>query len=703
MNLYRGNAMSTAEDIRNLNARFYTKEMQDLLKEMPLEQLSSIWHNARLSEKDPQMLAEQKDAVKKAVTPESLHRKIQEYTTCLMTGDFDIGDFAKINEFCSEFALDGISDEIKKNLDNLKEKMADKRLSLENAVTIDLNRKNPQSSKESSGFDMEGLDSMVISGTPEIINGLDNKKLRSGKNVLFQNAAGDGLAEVAFDKDGNAELLLPSQDQSSYKTYRLNNKGQFSRINEDGTDSPFAGSEIESLEGDDKKALNCIISANKAWKKYAAGEYDHAIGKELKVDEFEKNEPTKIDEGKTSTKIDEGKTSTKVNEGKPQPKPAPNKTVIEEKPDDTLDRNEFTGDQGDRGDQTQKEDEVYWKEQDIIQAMFEKWFLAAANSATNWVVHQIEYVCAGVWDQFEKGYQQRMKEQKSEDNKPKTPKTNAVYKEIYNIHDENMDRLRSGSDPKQIAEMLQSGKTEELIASNPYVNKLYGSSPEFLSKMLAPEQLKDPRYAENVAGVIAAFITKAEEFSNKYAVTSILDRQLRDPNAFSGKSVADLYKEQQKIGLQVLMEDIKENKEIYQEQNKEISLGEALKDAGERISKAEKTAVNDYKKERCSENGKKPHKNPELDEFNEFIVRREEPQTMAEEAERQNRTDEKHEHQTQDANREAESLKDREEHIRQKQQMVRDYKLGKVPYKAQPTPKNIDISTLKYMKDGLSK
>ena len=151
------------------------------------------------------------------------------------------------------------------------------------------------------------------------------------------------------------------------------------------------------------------------------------------------------------------------------------------------------------------------------------------------------------------------------------------------------------------------------------------------------------------------------------------------------------------------MEDIKENREIYQERNKEITLGEALKDAGERISKAEKTAVDDYKKERCSENGKKPRKNPELDEFNELITPREEPRTMAEEADRQNRTDENTDRQTQDVNNEAQSLKDSEERIKQKQQMVRDYKLGKAPYKARPVPKNIDISTLRYMKDGLSK
>lgn len=702
MNLNRGNAMSTADDIRNLNAEFYTRKMQGSLEEMPLEQLSTLWHGAQQSSNDPQILNERKNAIKKAVTPESLHRKIQEYTTCLMTGDFDIGDFGKISEFCGQFELDGVSDEIKRSIDNLKEKMADKRLSLENAVTIDLNRKNPQSSKEDNSFNLEGLDSIVISGTPEIINGLDNKKLRSGKNVLFQNAAGDGLAEVAFDKEGNAELLLPSQDRSSYKTYRLNNKGQFSLINEDGTNTPFADSEIESLEGEDKKALNCIISANKAWKKYAAGEYDHAIGKELKVDELEKNEPTKIDEGKTSTKINEGKTSTKVNEGKPQPKPAPNKTVIGEKTDDTPSKEEMSTNQGDRGDQTQKEDEVYWKEQDIIQAMFEKWFLAAANSVTNWAVHQIEYVCAGVWDQFEKGYKQRQKEADTP-SAPKTPRTNALYKEVYDIHDNNMLKLRNGSDPKQITEMLQNGKTAELIANNPYVNKLYASSPEFLDKMLSPEKLKDPRYAENVAGVVTAFITKAEEFSNKYAVTSILDRQLRDQNAFNGQSVADLYKQQQQAGLQVLMEDIKENREIYQERNKEITLGEALKDAGKRISKAEKTAVDDYKKERCSENGKKPRKNPELDEFNELITPREEPRTMAEEADRQNRTDENTDRQTQVVNNEAQSLKDSEERIKQKQQMVRDYKLGKAPYKARPVPKNIDISTLRYMKDGLSK
>lgn len=726
--------MSISDDIRNLTAKFHEEQTQKVLQGMDMESLSEVWHNMNQDLQTDQASGgnndqklndykERKEGVKAAITPEILQQKMDEYLVSLSSGSFTPADFSNILEFTNGYSMDGISDEMKNRLDNLKEKIADKRITLDKEINLDPSKIEAASIALESK-DVEGIN---IEANAGIVSSLADKKLKNGKTITFKGKDGQDSAGVEFDASGHADILIPDKDGNATH-YQMFNDGSFGLVDGDKTRII----EKENMSEQDLAAFNYAKDAEKVWEQFSDGKLDTAIEKEATV----------INEGPEEIKVNEGaENSTKINEGKNQKKDPLSTKINQGQEEGEGTEADVTGDTS--KDKTEKEDEVYWKEGDIIDTMFKEWFLAAANSATNWVVHQIEYAASGVWDEFEKSYRQRKAEREKElKEAEKSPKTTKVYNDVYDIYDKNMKDAKDNTSKDKIAAQLKNGDINLLIGSNAYMQKLYKSSPQFLNEMLSPEKLKNPQYAENCAATLSGFITQAEAFSNKYAATSILDAQMKDKDAFKDKDIAKVYEEQKQIGMQILLRDMQRNKEANKDKNLADTMIESLK----KMEEAEALAVKDYKNRNFNEALGTPHKNKILIELNTLIdpnapqeptqqlnpnapvepvqqpdpivpdpvqqpdpivpepdpivPKPDEERTLPEEATHEVVVDEQHNQQRDDANNEGASLDSRQAYIDRKRKTLEAYKSKGIqaPMQTKTVSKNIDLKSLRYDK-----
>lgn len=620
--------MSIAEEIANLTAKFTEQKTQEVIANMTLNEVAQVWSDVRTSHDaaatTPEQKAEQdkdfaerKDVLQKIITPESLQSKMNEYLEGLANGTYSPADFSKISEFCSDFNDEFKNDAIKNSLDELKKRMNDKRLEVEKEVTI-----IPDETL-SKNLNIEGLDSIVIEGNPERIAFSTDKNSVKGKTVTFKDSEGEDLAGVEFVDGSNASMLL--RDENGMAVEYSISGSKLSKI-ENGSEIKLDPANLNNEQ--DRQALKYASSAQKIWKSYARGELDNSVEKEVLIGEGKP--ATKINENQNKTTIDQKKEATKIDDGNEETE----KTATRFNEEQSGDKNEADLNGDTSNDKPTAEDELYWKEQDIIEAMFKDWFLAAANSVTNWVVHQIEYSAAGIWNEFEKSYIERKAERKKEiENAKKKDATQEFYGKIEDVSDKHMTKLCSsyrGTDNgqtsnQQMVAAIREGKIDEALANSPLLNSLRDFK-------INPKDLLTQGNPETTVPFVAGMATMAAKFADVYAKASILNARMNDKDAFKGRDPSELYEAKRKEALLVLQHQMIKEKEKDPNSNPSETMFKSIKQCNEDMAKALKTAIKDYDNGQYIDKGKNPHKNEILERYESLAHP---AQTMQEEMARQ--------------------------------------------------------------------
>lgn len=612
--------MSIADEIRNMNNKFLSDKTQQTLKGMTLQDLAVNWQEVdRQLENDAVTRDEQNKNIhidrqkqkkakgeamekfSKAITPQELESKLQSYQESLDKGSYDAADFYGIDALLNDYADTNSTDSLKQRISDMKSKISSARL----------NPLKPVSLKTANTA--LGSAKAVVSADNAVVSSLADKKLKNGKTVTFQNNKNEDFAAVSFDDKGRANIWL-IDDKGQKADYTIMDDGKIGRL---GSDKIWPIDESKMTE-QDKKALDLAKESEKIWISYAEGKMDKNI---------EKDEGVNVDEGgnkeKEVTINQDKKETSKVHEFNPLINMRdPTKVNEGEKPEE-IDKREAEVGGDDLNPSAKKEDEEYWKEGDIIDTMF-KWLVAGANSATNFVVHQVEYFAGAVWHQFEKDVINAKAEEPQKANA-----TQKLYKETNDIYKRRMQESKRSCDKKRIAELLKDGKIDTLMAENPAFAALYQQSPN-LRKVMSPEFLKSEEGKKNAPSIIASTITMTESFTNKYAKESILNEKMTHKGAFKDDNLEEVFTQRKNDGLDILianMEKITQEKisEIqkedpslakdYIEKNLGMLISDSLVQSVEAIDKAADINNKNYKSDKYDEFKKIPDKNTYLEQL----------------------------------------------------------------------------------------
>lgn len=622
--------MSIAEDIANLTAKFTEEKTKEVLEGMSLDEISQVWSDIQLAQNAPTNTAEEKSAQSKdfaersqvlheVITPEALQSKMNQYLEGLANGTYSPADFTKISEFCADFNDDFKNDAIKNSLDELQKRMADKRLEVENGITIIPDEKTSQMLK----LNIEELDSITIEGDKEKISVLTDKNQIQGKTVTFKDSNGEDLAGVEFAENGNADILVRDEEGMAVQ-YQITADGHFSKI----INGNAFEIDKENLSDEHKQAYHYATSAKRVWDGYKKGELDNSIEKEIKVNEGKT--ATKVNENRTKTTVNQKTESTKIDENNEE-LDGPTSTKFNEEESTAKQEADLTGDT--KKEKPTAEDELYWKEGDIIDTMFKEWFLAAANSVTNWVVHQIEYTAAGIWDEFEKSYIERKAERQKEiDDAKKKDATQEFYGKIEDVGDKYMAELCSGFGGKDkskaknqdIIQQINEGKIDDVIANTPLLQSLKDFH-------IDPKQMLLAGNPESTVPFVTGMATMAAKFADDYARASILNERMNNKDAFKGRDASELYETKRKEAMLALKCQMIEDQKKNPNSNASELMFKSIKECNGQISEALKISINDFDNRQYIDNGKNPHKNEILEHFESLANP---PQTMQDEAQR---------------------------------------------------------------------
>lgn len=601
--------MSIAEDIKNLVANFKDEKVQKNLSEMSLDEIAIVWsdihaaHDAPAENKEAQEkdFKERNDTLHKIVTPEKLQAQINEYMEGLANGNYSPADFARISEFCTSFSDEFKNDAIKNTLNEMKKRIEEKRLEVENPLTI-------VNEKLAANLNIQDLDSVIIEGDKEKISALKDKTLASGKTVSFKGPEDKDLGKVSFDELGNADITFVNENNEP-QHYKISADGKLTYLPEGQEPQTWMPDEIkgnqQGLPKEAKQALQLAGAAKKVWNGYQKGELDNSVEKSIIVKEG--GNSTRIDQGKEAPK-DKG--PTKVDEGHEDEEDPLAPTKINE--DQTPQKgSEASVDSGTKNEKPTPEDELYWKEEDIIKAMFEEWFLKAANAVTNWIVHQIEYAAAGIWNEFEAALNQRKKQLKEkEEEDKKNNKTKDVYGKVRKASEKQMIPLANASKKKaqkETIEAVKAGNVDEVIANN----KLLKS----LENYTDPKALLTQGTPETTVPFVMGMATMAAKFSDDYAQASILNAQMNNPDAFKGQDIGQVYADKLKEAQLILKHQMLAYREEHPNEDPAKAMFASIEHCTEDMKKAKEIAIEDYNADHYVENGKNPHKNEILEQY----------------------------------------------------------------------------------------
>ena len=589
--------MSTSENIKKMTQKFVAEKSAQNLQELSLQDMAQTWSSA----KEAPDAEQQKANLSKVANAEVLQNKINEYLVDLNYGRFSPADFPHIMEFCEEFGFKLANTELKSKIENLQETMEKCRLNLPHEVQVKLDDKLKS---EFSPFPR--LDRISISGNEDQIKDLDDKKQIIGKTVSFMDDNNDTLGGVEFDKDNNAHILCPDKDGNAVE-YKLTAGNVFSRINDDKSETLIDLKAPEKLSTQDINAYNLAKASQKVWKKFINKELDKNIQKSQ----------TTVSEGRLAT--------TRVNETQAETENAPQTTRFDEKPSKEKNEGDFKNDTD--NETAFPNNDFQWKEDDIIKVMFQDWFLAAANSATNFVLNHVEYAAAGIWNNLQRSYRNRPKEDnKKEPEKPDV--THQFYSEVEEISQKSTKNKQNSCDNAAIIEKIKNGQTKEAVIENDLLRNFgqqTGVDVEGLLGKGSPE--KTVPLMTNMAALYS-------QFTDTYARSAILDAKMQDVHNFDNTAKDALYEQKLteggKIVKRMLYEELKKDPKKADLQCFADILAKASKDMYKALNSAQK----DYDKKRYNEHGKKPQENKILQTYQQYLGK-EEPSNLYEFAKEQ--------------------------------------------------------------------
>lgn len=610
--------MSIAEDIRNLTANFKDKKIKDALSEMSLDEVALVWsdihaaHDAPAENKEAQEkdFKEKNDILHETVTPEKLQTQMNEYMEGLANGSYSPADFAKISEFCTSFSNEFQNDAIKNTLNEMKKRIEEKRLEVENPLTI-------VDEKLAENLNIQDLDSIIIEGDKEKISTLEDKTQANGKTVSFKGPEDKDLGKVSFDELGVADITFVNANNEQ-QHFQISPEGDVTYFPEGKEPHTWRAEELSQNRQEQlpetKHALQLASSAKKAWKQYSSGELDNSVEKNITVKEG--NNSTRVNEVKETPKE---KGVTQVDEGHEEEDPlAPTKINEDQTPKKG---GEASIDSGTKNEKPTPEDELYWKEDDIIKAMFEEWFLKAANAVTNWIVHQIEYAAAGIWKEFEAALNaRRIQLEDEKKNGDKINKTKDVYSKVCKSSEQQMTPLANASNKKtekETIDAVKAGNVNEVIANN----KLLKS----LENYTDPKALLAQGTPETTVPFVMGMATMTAKFSDDYAQASILNAQMNNPDAFKGQDISQVYAKKLNEAQLILKHQMLAYREEHPNEDPAKAMFASIEHCTEDMKKAKEIAINDYNNDHYVENGKNPHKNEILEQYEALLQQQGEP------------------------------------------------------------------------------
>lgn len=595
--------MSIADEIRNMNSKFLESKTQESLKSMTLENLAQEWRriDEQLAKED---LSKEPDAKKNtmsklanAITPEGFKSKLDDYLVSLTSNQYHAGDFHDINTLMDDYATINNKDDIKQRITNLKSKIAERRLAVNNPINLNLSDKNL------------GFESINLEANSDIVGSLTDKKSNKGKTITFKNSQKEDIAGVEFDKDGHADIMLTSSDGKA-SHYMLYNDGSFGIVHNEKA-HPI---EADKMSDKDKKAFEFANQAKTIWNDFAEGKVDKNI---------EKDEGINVNEANTEEKVvtvnQEQKNTSKVNEFNPLINMIdPTKSKINEgESNGPLKKEEGELNAGDLNPRAKKEDEEYWKEGDIIDTMF-KWLVSGANSATNFCVHQMEYAAGAIWDQFEKDV---INAKAVEVEKANT--TQKMQKEVTDIHNKEMKETKKDCNINNVSNLIKNNQLNSLLDNNPAFAALYEKSPH-LQQLMSPEYLNSDANRKTAASVISSTLTMTEAFSNKYALASIMEEKIKNKAAFKDANMEEVFNAQKQQGLAIFLKNIdkhvlKNRSSVTNDQEAATLFTTAMTNSITKIDAAITQNNTAIEFEKYSEKGKNPDTNVHLAELNSLL------------------------------------------------------------------------------------
>ena len=588
--------MSTSENIKQAIAKYAENKKQEHLEEISLKDIAQQWEN--LTKTDNQ---EAKQNFQDTYTPEMLDKRLEEYLDALNNGKYDIADFEKINNFCQSSAMKNKNTAMDLKIDNLKSMMETKKVTFEHNTNFKLDE------KQKTELRLNGLDQIEIQGNQDIINSLQDKTQISGKKMILKNDKSQVISTVEFDKEGNS--IITCQENGKLEKYEFSKDKKLYKYDENGNKTEINTQDKEKLSKIDKHAGMSSIVAQKAWNKYLAGELKPEP-KRIKINEGEKNKAnTVINEGENSSQ----KPTTRINEEEAEEK----------------NEGEFnTGTDNQYGPEDVKLD---WKEEDIIKAMFEKWFIAGINAVAEWTIEKCNHVFYGVLNEISSGI--RRKPEKEEKPKPNKEKdyTQQFYEKVEETSSKKMENNVKGLDLQSIKDDAQAGKFEEILAKNEAIRNFAKASNTDIKQLLTAGDIN------KTAPLLATMSAQYAQYADNYAKASLLDDKLQDKRAHENQNPEDLYDARVQEAGSILKNEVME----FTQKNKTITPKDFEKIFGT-LSKDMKEAVEigtkDYKKGRYDENGKQPKANPKLAEYRGKL-NHQEPQTLQQEANQQKAID----------------------------------------------------------------
>ena len=585
--------MSTSDKIKQMTKEFIKNKSQTNLENASLEEIASDWVATKEEAKNKGVEPKKPEAL----NSELLQNKISEYLSNLNYGRFSPADFAHITEFCADFEYDLKDSPLKKQIETLQETMETCRLNLPKDVDIKFDE---QLQSEFSRF--PHLGAVNIKGNAEQIKNLPDKKNITGKTFSFTDDNDKPLANVEFTPTEGIKISCFDQDGENIQ-YQLTPDNHYYRINPDNSKTEIDTSSPEKMSTQDIRAYNFGNASRKIWNKFINKELDKNI----------KKQPTTIsDNNKQKIK------KTTVNEAQEGTPQTPT-TRFDEKPSQQKNEGEFNNDTDNKF--APNPDELYWKEDDIIKVMFQDWFLAAANSATNFVIHQIEYAAAGAWDALKTSYTSK---QSANNNKKEETKdfTQEFYGKVEKASQDNIQSIDNSAGNEAIISQLQNNTpAQEVVLSNSLLNNFAKNSGFKVEDILAQGN------PEKTVPLLTSTAKLFNQFTDTYARSAILDDKMQDYHKFEGMNAEDIYAQKVKEGSQILnsilYEKIKDNPS-----NGSLNLYiDTLTKASKDMDKALKTGQKDYKKKNYDEHSKKPKEKKILHSYQEHLQQNE-PQNL---------------------------------------------------------------------------
>ncbi len=591
--------MSTSKEIKRMLAQYSADKKQEHLQDANLKDLANYWGKVT-DQKDQK----QQDEFKEAFTPEVMTQKVDSYMEMLNNGNYDIADFDKIEQFFKSFEMQGKDVSLDIKLNNLRAEMGNKKFTLEHGNAFKFSK------EQKDALRLPNIDHVEIRGNKEIVDNLQDKKDISGKSFVIRNQKAEVLSTVEYDKDGNANITC--QNEGKLQKYQISKDKRVYKFDENGNKQELNIQNKEALSKADKHAVMSGVATKKIWQEYTTGKLKPEP-KKVKINEEQKSEKNKVTINEGSENTDKPKTRISENEA-------------QERTDGELN----TGTDNQYGPDEVKLD---WKEEDIIKVMFEKWFIAALNAAAEWTIQKCEQVVYGALN----GIASSMTVKREEREEPKKEKTKDYTQQfsdkITEASNKKMENNLNGLDLESVKADAKEGKYTDILAKSDAIRNFAQATNINIGELLNKGDIN------KTAPLLISMSADYAKFADNYAQASLLDEKLKDKRAHENRNPEDLYDAKIQEAAAVLKNDIFE----YTQKNPNASgkdFEKLLSGLSKDMESALKVAKKDLKKGRYNENGKQPNENNDLIKHTAFL-KQQEPQSLVQEAQLQQTSDEK--------------------------------------------------------------